>query len=500
MNSRIFRLLISISIGLLSCISIFAFVRSASDHNQVANFVSPTQAYNNVVQTIAHKPVIIQSTAIPEIMNLPGNPSIVNTTGMVAGNNINTSQEQNTISRPAQTIKSISSNSISTISQDVSTALSNGFKEQINSEEAVSNLPPIMLPQTSASDLLTVTAPTTASIIGPSNGFINESQHFTAVSEPNTATAPLSYNWQTIEHGNIHHFNGITDTIDLSWSQVGTHRITVTVSNGNGTISDVFTTTILDKLISGLNAISNSPTPLGSTTQFTATALTGTNIHYIWDFGDASSGSGSSVIHKYTTTGIFSVTLRAENSAGVYTKTLLSQVKILPAVTLSNFSTNEGALYVTAGSFTDPDSAVWTGTVYFGDGSNLQNLTINPNKTFTLTHSYLDSGLFNVNVQIVDEIGGKGIVTVTATIANLAPTANLTSTIQVNEGSPAIMAFNNQYDPSSVDTSAGFFYSYDFNNDWIYEITASVHPSATIPSYSRNHLHHACWHQSHQRY
>jgi hypothetical protein len=43
--------------------------------------------------------------------------------------------------------------------------------------------------------------------------------------------------------------------------------------------------TITEVAIANLNAVNSSPTVLGNTTHFTATA-TGSNITYAWNFGD----------------------------------------------------------------------------------------------------------------------------------------------------------------------------------------------------------------------
>src|SRR5207247_2562982 len=55
---------------------------------------------------------------------------------------------------------------------------------------------------------------------------------------------------------------------------------------------------------------------------------------------------------------------------------------------------DEGDIFSRSGSFTDPDADIWTATVNYGDGSGLQPLTLNPDKTFDLSHVYADDGLY----------------------------------------------------------------------------------------------------------
>ncbi len=56
------------------------------------------------------------------------------------------------------------------------------------------------------------------------------------------------------------------------------------------------------------------------------------------------------------------------------------------------------------------------------------------------------------------------------TVENVAPTADLGNNGPVPEGSSATVSFSNQFDPSSVDTAAGFHYAYDFDNDGTFDL------------------------------
>jgi uncharacterized membrane protein len=50
-------------------------------------------------------------------------------------------------------------------------------------------------------------------------------------------------------------------------------------------------------------------------------------------------------------------------------------------------------------------------------------------------------------------------------VNNVAPTATFTNNGPIAEKRPISFSFSSQFDPSAVDTAAGFSYSYDFNND-----------------------------------
>jgi hypothetical protein len=61
-----------------------------------------------------------------------------------------------------------------------------------------------------------------------------------------------------------------------------------------------------------------------------------------------------------------------------------------------------GTSYVYGGSFADGDMDSWSATVDYGDGSGAQPLTLNPDKSFVLSHPYASPGSYTVTVQVSD--------------------------------------------------------------------------------------------------
>jgi hypothetical protein len=68
-----------------------------------------------------------------------------------------------------------------------------------------------------------------------------------------------------------------------------------------------------------------------------------------------------------------------------------------------------------SGFFTDPGDDIWTATVNFGDDSGDQELIPNADKTFSLSHTYVDNGVFPVTACVDDDDGGSGCDTVEVT-------------------------------------------------------------------------------------
>ncbi len=95
---------------------------------------------------------------------------------------------------------------------------------------------------------------------------------------------------------------------------------------------------------------------------------------------------------------------------------------VAPVVDVGGDGTsNEGDAFVRAGSFTGAWAGGWDATVNYGDGSGVQPLPLNPDKTFTLNHTYADNGVYTVEVCVADG-ASIGCNSSTVTVLNVAPT------------------------------------------------------------------------------
>lgn len=81
---------------------------------------------------------------------------------------------------------------------------------------------------------------------------------------------------------------------------------------------------------------------------------------------------------------------------------------------------DEGDTFLYVGTFTDPDDNVWSGTVDYGDGSGIQPLVFDADKTFTLEHTYENDGTFTVTVTI-DDGTASSIDSTVVTVNNIVP-------------------------------------------------------------------------------
>jgi ELWxxDGT repeat protein len=133
----------------------------------------------------------------------------------------------------------------------------------------------------------------------------------------------------------------------------------------------------------------------------------------------------------------------------------------------------QGLSNVLVATFSDPGSdgtaADYSATVTWDDGNGASHTSagrVQPlgGNTFAVyadnTSAYADDGSYGVGVVIADSGGSTTVATSTVVVANVAPTATLSGNGPVTYGSPATVTFSNPYDPSPVDTSAGFHYAF----------------------------------------
>jgi hypothetical protein len=120
----------------------------------------------------------------------------------------------------------------------------------------------------------------------------------------------------------------------------------------------------------------------------------------------------------------------------------------IPAVT----SGNEGTPIDFSGASLD-----------WGDDIATYALDVDNNGTYETsgsTYTWADNGSHTIGMKVTDAQGGEGTTTFTVTVNNVAPTATF-SAPDVDEGSDIQLSLSSPYDPSTVDTAAGFLYAFD---------------------------------------
>jgi len=89
-----------------------------------------------------------------------------------------------------------------------------------------------------------IVPPGELTLTGPTTGVVGQASFFTATVTPPIATLPITYTWEAAEQGVITRPGGLADTVDLTWTMVGTKAITVTAHNVAGSTTATHTVTI----------------------------------------------------------------------------------------------------------------------------------------------------------------------------------------------------------------------------------------------------------------
>jgi PKD repeat protein len=214
-----------------------------------------------------------------------------------------------------------------------------------------------------------------------------------------------------------------TFTLAHTYTKAGTYTVTVTVTDddqGVGTDTVTVQTAHPPKLtLAATKALDEgSALSLGgcfadpSSTSWTAMV----------DYGDGSgvrplalkANKTFALNHVYADNGHYSVTVQVKDELGfICSGTVQVTVRnVAPKVNAGRDATltlSGGiASFSRAGSFADPGADTWTATVDYGDGSGVQTLTLNPGKTFSLSHVFTKKGTYRVTVKVTDDDRGAG--------------------------------------------------------------------------------------------
>ncbi len=193
-----------------------------------------------------------------------------------------------------------------------------------------------------------------------------------------------------------------------------------------------------------------------------------------------SSSSGGSFACKFPDGGAVSkVTVVVKD--GTYGTTASASVQVNvnnvdPLVSLEPAASmlDEGSVFSASGSFTDPGTDSWSGSVDYGDGAS-ESLQI-AGMSFNLAHTYADNGLYTVSASVSDDDGGTDTASDAVTVVNVPPL--------VDAGPDAVVTSGESYtlgghfsDPGVLDAPWTYVVDWDAGAD---TDGAAMDQSATI--------------------
>jgi CSLREA domain-containing protein/uncharacterized repeat protein (TIGR01451 family) len=184
---------------------------------------------------------------------------------------------------------------------------------------------------------------------------------------------------------------GFTSTFVVTAAQTITNDdYRVSASGGYSATGKAAVVTIVAEPISGLNATNDSPTMIGDTTALTATIASGSDVDFMWSFGDGATDSGPTTSHLYVDVGQYTAVVTASNPLGIVTASTTVNIIDIPITGLA--AGNDGPTIL--GESTTLFASITTGTnvVYtwdFGDGSGTSTNAPFVDHTYSATGVYI---------------------------------------------------------------------------------------------------------------
>jgi len=246
----------------------------------------------------------------------------------------------------------------------------------------------------------------------PSSPQVSQQVSFTA--SASGGTGPYSFSWAFGDGA-----TGTGAAVYHTYSTTGSYSVLLTAKDSSPsqqTATSQQTITVTSPppppslTASFTESLSNSV--VGQTVSFTGSASGGTApYNYAWNFGDASTGSGSSASHIYQTAGVYTVVLTVTDAAGHVVSATNTVTVTLPLSASFTYSPSNPApltniqFTATATGGTAPYNYSWD----FGDGTTGTGAAA--------THSYLLPGTYTVTLTVVD---ANGLTTTAATTVTVA--------------------------------------------------------------------------------
>ena len=231
--------------------------------------------------------------------------------------------------------------------------------------------------------------------------------------------------------------SGSGSMVSHAWSAAGSYLVKLTVTDNRGATDEDFTMVVVSDPTSGNAAPSAEAGPNRNATVGTAITLDGsgssdadgTIASYAWDFGDGSSGAGSSASHAWAAAGNYLVKLAVTDDKGATGEDLTLVVVGDPtsgnapprAEAGPNRSAAAGTAITLDGSgSSDADGTIASYAWDFGDGSS--------GAASSASHAWSVAGSYLVKLTVTDDEGAIGedftlVVVSDPQAGNAAPSA-----------------------------------------------------------------------------
>lgn len=313
--------------------------------------------------------------------------------------------------------------------------------------------------------------------LGPDTA-IDEGDTYTVIGNFTDVAADIATATATVDYGDGSGvqplaLTGNAFTLNHVYANQGSFLVTVSISDGDGGITNDTLTVIVANVLPSLVAASTVPVSIleGSSTNLTIDfADPGVNdVHTAtidWGDGNITAGTVDQVTnrvtgsHVYANEGSYTISYSINDGTGTFNAsfgTPVTVANVLPTVgAITGTSTvAEGSNASISVGFTDPGTLdVHTALINWGDGNITAGVVDQVTNTVTGTHTYVNNNAapYQVTVIVNDGVGNSApSAAFPITVTNVQPTIDAGAVINGDEGSTVTLAAT-FVDPGLADT------------------------------------------------
>jgi PKD repeat protein len=251
------------------------------------------------------------------------------------------------------------------------------------------------------------------------------------------------------------------ESLALKWNTTGVtlgkytiKAVASTVAGETNTADNIYIDGYVKIIKPPVAHFTYSPTvPLtGETISLNASLSTpdgGIIINYEWDFGDKTLNvTGMIATHLYVDDGTYTVTLAVTDSDGLIDN-CFQNITVLNRPPTALFTESATSVFTgtivhfNASQSFDPDGSIVAYAWSFGDGNSDSSSLVN--------HSYVDNGVYNVTLTVMDNDNASSDTWTIETILDRPPVANFNETAEaVYVDEPVSFNASTSYDPDGI--------------------------------------------------
>ncbi|WP_406695910.1 PKD domain-containing protein [Singulisphaera sp. Ch08] len=312
------------------------------------------------------------------------------------------------------------------------------------------------------------TSPVTASAGGTYTGREGSATSLRATATGGTGT--YTYAWDLDNNGT---YETMGKNVSSTFQDNGSYKVGLRVTDSAGVAAlsstTVNVTNVAPTALAGgpyTGTAGQSLTLKGSATD-PSSVDTAAGLTYTWNFGDntaqVSGKNLTSPSHVFAAAGTYTVIVTATDKDKATSSVATATVTIAPP-TSSPLTASAGGTYTgQEGSATSLRATATGGTGTYTYAWDLDNNGTYETAGQNVSSTFQDNGSYKVGLRVTDSAGVAALSSTTVNVTNVAPTALAGGPYEGTAGQSLTLK-GSATDPSSVDTAAGFTYTWNFGD------------------------------------